>query len=459
MRDSPRVLVSAAVLVCIAGAAAALAPRQGGPQEAAPSQPPSTGAAPTAAPSEVEPPAAKLTAQELDELLGSIALYPDPLIAQILPASTYPLEVVQAARWVRAHPGLEGLDEQDWDPSVKALAHYPTVLAMMDEKLDWTMRLGRAFADQQQDVMDSIQQLRTKARAAGTLRDTPQQQIVVDQEAVRIVPTEPDVIYVPSYNPAVVYVSPPVGWYYEPYITFGTGFALGWWLDLDCDWHHHDVYYHWWYPYWDHHRPYGPEGWEHGHPGPDWHRGHEGDVWRRDPHRGSPYGGHPRGTHGPPPGGARGWPASPGAPGGNRPHTPGPAPGGRPGGVPPGGAGAHPSPGQPHAQPTAPRGSFGGYERGSQTLQQSARGQSSRGSSGPQGVRPATPSSAPRGPAPRAAPMRPAPSAGSTPHPAPSHGVFGGYRPGPTATSQSQRGTASRGSGGGGARGGGGRHQ
>ena len=147
--------------------------------------------------------------EELDQILAPIALYPDSLLAQILMAATYPLEVVQADRWVKQNRNLppealnDALDRQNWDPSVKALVPFPDVLSMMSERLDWTQRVGDAFLAQEADVMDSIQQLRAKAYAAGNLRST--QQLAVSRQGAIIViePANPQVVYVPVYNPVV----------------------------------------------------------------------------------------------------------------------------------------------------------------------------------------------------------------------------------------------------------------
>ena len=155
--------------------------------------------------------AAKFQQEELDQMLAPIALYPDSLLAQILMASTYPLEVVQADRWVKANRNLRGdplndvLDNKDWDPSVKALVPFPQVLSMMAEKLEWTQRLGDAFLDQQEEVMDTVQQLRAKAEAAGNLMDTEEQRVTMEDGAIMIEPAQPEVVYVPAYDPMLVY--------------------------------------------------------------------------------------------------------------------------------------------------------------------------------------------------------------------------------------------------------------
>src|SRR5215467_2550215 len=156
---------------------------------------------------------AKFKREELEALVAPIALYPDALLAQVLMASTYPLEVVEAARWQKAHPDLKGeslkteLQIQTWDPSVKALAVFPTVLQSMSDKLDMTQKLGDAFLAQQKDVMDAVQRLRAKAYAAGNLKSgkevTYTSQKDGDQTIIIIEPTEPEVVYVPSYAPGI----------------------------------------------------------------------------------------------------------------------------------------------------------------------------------------------------------------------------------------------------------------
>ena len=185
--------------------------------------------------------APKYSDADLDQLLGPIALYPDPMIALILPAATTPSDVVLAARYTAAKGDPEKVSDKQWDDSVKALVHYPDVIQYMDQNLDWTTDLGEAFVAQPADVMNSIQQLRAQAQAAGNLKDTPQQTVVVKEEKIIIMPAEPKVIYVPQYDPAVVYVAsptPPV----VPLISFGLGLAVGSWLNHDCDWYHHGIY-------------------------------------------------------------------------------------------------------------------------------------------------------------------------------------------------------------------------
>ena len=156
---------------------------------------------------------AKFKPEELEALVAPVALYPDALLAQVLMASTYPLEIVEAARWSKANPGLkdqalqDALQQQSWDPSVKALAGFPSVLQSMNDKLDMTQKLGDAFLAQPKDVMDAVQRLRAKAMAAGNLKSgkelTYTSQKDGDQTIIVIEPAEPEVIYVPAYSPAI----------------------------------------------------------------------------------------------------------------------------------------------------------------------------------------------------------------------------------------------------------------
>jgi len=192
---------------------------------------------------------------EIDALLSPIALYPDALMAQVLMAATYPLEVIQASRWLKENKGLTddalraALDKQGWDESVKSLAATPSVLDMMADKLDWTQKLGDAMLAQQNDVMDGVQRLRVKAEANNKLQSTPQQKVSKRSEGgkqvIVIEPTNPETMYVPYYDPAVVYGAwsypayPPYYWgaSYWPYggavlgagLAFGAGYAVGRW--------------------------------------------------------------------------------------------------------------------------------------------------------------------------------------------------------------------------------------
>lgn len=196
-------------------------------------------------------PQENLSAEQMDNLLAPIALYPDPLLAQVLPASTFVDQIDQAARWLRANPNNpNGADNQSWDVAVKSTAHYPQVIYMMSDKLDWTTALGQAYVNQSTDVLTSIQRLRGRAKSAGNLATTPQQTVIVEKEVIKIVPAQPQVIYVPTYNPQVVYVQPSGpstgAVVATAAISFGVGLAIGAWLNNDCDWYGHRVYYHGW---------------------------------------------------------------------------------------------------------------------------------------------------------------------------------------------------------------------
>ncbi len=208
-----------------------------------------------------------LSAGQLDQLVAPIALYPDPLLAQVLMASTYPLEVVQADRFAKSNKGLKGdkltaaLDKQDWDASVKQLVSTPTVLDMMNTQLDWTEKLGDAVLAQQTDLMDAIQRLRAKAQANGKLETTKQQTVTVNQQAEKpvivIEPASPDVVYVPYYDPAVVYGAwpypdyppyyypPPPGYIYGGAIArglaWGAAFAVGHQIWDNFDWRNGNI--------------------------------------------------------------------------------------------------------------------------------------------------------------------------------------------------------------------------
>ena len=175
---------------------------------------------------------------DLDQLLGPIALYPDPLIAQILAASTLPTQIVLADRYVSGGGDPNQIDQQPWDTSVQALARYPEVLKWMDDNLGWTTEVGQAFLNQQPEVMESIQRLRQSAANFGNLQSTPQQQVVNDGGEIEIVPADPQVIYVPVYQPAQVYYQTCYG---PPFVSFGFGFAIGYWLNCDFDWGHHHI--------------------------------------------------------------------------------------------------------------------------------------------------------------------------------------------------------------------------
>ena len=194
-----------------------------------------TPAQPPAATTTGNPTAPQLEPAQLETLLGPVALYPDALIALILPATTAPSDIVLAARFLAANATSLPLETQPWDESVRSLARYPDIIKWLDENLAWTKQLGEVFLAQPAEVMQAIQRLRTRARAAGTLIDTPEQKIVTEGEIILIEPAQPAVIYVPRYDPEIVYVSRSPGWN-TPYLYFGVGFATGAWLSYDCDW-------------------------------------------------------------------------------------------------------------------------------------------------------------------------------------------------------------------------------
>ncbi len=182
---------------------------------------------------------------ELEQLVAPIALYPDALIALILPATTSPTDIVLAARHLREFPNDRSqIEHRAWDESVKSLTSYPEIVTWMDENLDWVKQVGQSFATQPAEVMQAVQRLRAKARANGSLIDTPQQQILAEPGAIRIVPAQPDIIYVPRYEPEIVFVDRPVYpyGYGRPFFTFGVGVAVGSWLAFDCDWRRNAIW-------------------------------------------------------------------------------------------------------------------------------------------------------------------------------------------------------------------------
>lgn len=191
-----------------------------------------------------DPSSSTFTKEQLAQMIAPIALYPDALLSQILMASTYPLEIVQADRWMQANKQLKGdaldkqLQDQSWDVSVKSLCHFPDVLAEMSKNLDRTAKLGDAFLAQEKDVMDMAQELRKKAYAQGNLKTTKEQNVVVEKETIVIQPSSSTTVYVPAYNPTVVYGAwaypayPPYAYTYPWYpgygaLAFGAGFAVG----------------------------------------------------------------------------------------------------------------------------------------------------------------------------------------------------------------------------------------
>src|SRR3984885_1035839 len=202
------------------------------------------------------------TPAQLQQLVAPIALYPDSLVAQVLAASTFPAQIVEADRYLQDNPNLKGdalaqaVDQMNWDPSIKALTGFPSVLGNMDKNLSWTSSLGDAYYNQQQDVMDAVQFMRQKAQSAGNLKSTDQQTVQSQGSTIVIQPANPQVVYVPAYNPWLVYGGPVVawpGWYPYPgiwwggpYLSWGLGFGIGWyggfgwgWGHWGFDWHNH----------------------------------------------------------------------------------------------------------------------------------------------------------------------------------------------------------------------------
>ena len=225
-------VLCAALLVAPAGG---LLLAQQPPQPPPPSQ---------AQPPEQPPPSQALSPDQLDDLVAPIALYPDPLIGQILVAATYPLELVQAQQWLQRNPGLTGADltqgaqQQNWDPSIQALVVFPDLVKRLNQDITWTTNLGNAFLAQQGDVMDAVQRMRLKAQQAGKLPSTSQQRVTTTNEGgqpiIDIEPADPQVIYLPNYDPAYFWgpalYYPYPGWFYPPFIGgnfFGFGFGIG----------------------------------------------------------------------------------------------------------------------------------------------------------------------------------------------------------------------------------------
>ena len=197
-------------------------------------------------PPELPPPGQALAPDQLDDLVAPVALYPDPLVSQILVASTYPLELVQALQWLQRNPGIAGAaltqaaEQQNWDPSIQALLIFPDLVKRLNQDITWTTNLGNAFLNQQADVMDAVQRMRSKAQQAGKLSSTPQQTVTTTsdngQPEIVIQPANPQVIYLPNYDPAYFW-GPPLyypyaNWFYPPYgggayWGFGMGIPMG----------------------------------------------------------------------------------------------------------------------------------------------------------------------------------------------------------------------------------------
>jgi len=344
---------------------------------------------------------ALLSANELVELVGPIALYPDELLSITLPAATSPLEVVQAARYLEKHKSNPDLKpDEKWDASILGLLNYPEVIDLLNKDLDWTWKLGSAVADQQSDVMDAIQQFRNQAHTAGNLETNDNQVIVVEKEVIVIESATPEVIYVPTYNPSTVvvyqtapypyYYSAPYPYYYNPHAAFWTGMFIGAAISYGVGW--------------------GRYG-----------RGGDININRGGNTVNIGSGNRPGGGNRP---GAGNRPNRPGA--GNRPNRPNrPGAGGRPGGGNRPGAGGRPG---------------GGNRPGAGTRPSTRPSTGSRPSAGTRpSTRPSTgqrPSSMDR--------SRSRPSAGQSRSRTGSRGSMGGYKSGRSASRNSQRGRSSR---------------
>ena len=210
---------------------------------------------PTAQPA-VQP--AHVTPEHLQQLVAPIALYPDELVAQVLAAATYPTEIVEANRWLQENSSLkdaqlaDAVDKQSWDPSVKALTQFPSVLANMDKNLSWASALGDAYFNQSQDVLDAVQVMRKRAQSAGTLKTTAQETVTTKDQTVIIEPANPEIVYLPEYDPWIVYGAPLLAYpgYFDagffvggPFIFFDEGFPIRrhihhhWgWHNWGCNW-------------------------------------------------------------------------------------------------------------------------------------------------------------------------------------------------------------------------------
>jgi uncharacterized membrane protein YgcG len=353
-----------------------------------------------------------LSPDQLDQLTSRIALDPDALLSEILVACTYPQEVVDAAQWLSAGNNAAAVNSMPWDPSVKGLANFPGLLQQLAGDPNWLNDMGAAFLNQQPDVMNSVQRLRAQAIANGVLYSTSQQQVIQDGDVVEIIPSNPDEIYVPTYDPNIFFDQPGLG---VPYagITFGDGIGVGAWLGYDWDWYDHRLYHGDW-----------------GRDRPWWH-------WQ---------GGRPRYMdvrpgHVTPPAGAH-WNPTPWARDAHRPppvmKAPPPARG--------------PLPDRGFAQQEQRQDEI---NRGFAAQQDAERGRASRAVAEPRPAEPVRVAPEPEREPAREAPVREAPAPPREPDRAP-----GGYEGGGDAARASERGAESRGGGGGGggggARGGGG---
>jgi hypothetical protein len=242
MKFGKPLLGSVCVAACLlAQACVEYIPENGyrAPAQEPPSPPPSmpqfadTQSTPPTPPATPPPPPPSAEQSSLDTLLAPIALYPDPLIALILPASTRPSEISAAAAFMIQYGDPTQIDGQPWDPSVRGLAHYTTVLTWMADNMSWTQALGAAFSASPTDVMASVQRLRSRALASGALAPSPQEQVYTEDDVIEIDPAMPDAIYVPTYDADAVFADGPYG---GPPIEFGPAYPSGIWLSYSVDW-------------------------------------------------------------------------------------------------------------------------------------------------------------------------------------------------------------------------------
>lgn len=222
---------------------------------------------PPPGPPPLPPPNQTLTPDQLNDLVAPIALYPDELVSQIMVAATYPLEVVEAYQFQNQNPTLKGpaltqaAQQQNWDPSVQALVLFPDVLKKLNADVTWTTNLGNAFLAQQQDVMDAVQRMRQRAQQAGRLQSTPQVNVANNGGYIGIEPVDPEVIYVPVYDPAWIW-GPPLwypypAWGWPPFGFYGPGVYFGWGLGINMGFYFGVGWHGWggwgWHPGWGNH--------------------------------------------------------------------------------------------------------------------------------------------------------------------------------------------------------------
>ena len=311
--------------------------------------------------------------------MAPIALYPDSLVAQIIAASTFPEQVVDADRWVQSHPDLkddalaQAIDQQPWDPSVKALVAFPSVLGNMDKNLSWTSSLGDAYYNQEQDVMDAVQVMRRRAQQAGHLNSTPQQSVTTEGSDIEIEPVSPEIVYVPAYDPWIMYGDPlaawpdwypyPGIWYDGPVISFGVGFGIGFYGGYGWGWHHWGSDWHHHYAVFDHGRYYSPSRTFYNRD--RFYRGESArGVYNRPERAPEPFAGD-RGA-------ARGYPEARGQSGARS-------------GVPSGDRGAARGYAEPRGQSGVRSDAFSGFGRGGEERSFSSRGSASFGGGGSRG--------------------------------------------------------------------------